>query len=78
MVNAMHSGRSASLRDLNKTGNFETNYAYRNIHYVEIPKSGDRPECIAFTITSIRSIAKVGQFLLTSNIRYLFPNGIKI
>jgi len=30
--------------------NFRANYAHGNTHYVEIPRSGDRPKYIAFTI----------------------------
>jgi len=48
--NEMHSGRSPYLGIWMY---FEPNYAYGNIHYVRIPKSGNRPECIAFTKTSI-------------------------
>jgi len=48
MVNAMHSGRLDSLRDLNILSIKLRIYGY--IHYTEIPRSSDRPECIAFTI----------------------------
>jgi len=53
-VYAMHSARSDSLRELNVRTNYVcTNYTYGNIRYVDIPRSGDRQECIAFTITSL-------------------------